>query len=680
MKTPAPQKRKTKPIQLTQNSLQLPIRFFPITVGLLTLIGFLLRVINISKLSLWVDEYVHVTRADEFVRGLGPLFTDDNNGILYTLFILPFYALFENNAFWARLPSVLFGTAAIPLTYYLGKQLFSRYVGLTGAFLQAFSLYLVYWSRLARNYAIFEFFYLGLLLVFWMAWESKKAQAGSGNIWDRLGLDKRYALLLAPALILSLLAHQLSFFFVFTVGLYSILRGTGQLIQHKKAAFRDKNVWLMVPALLGSILVFTPAPAPLMRNVLGGFLPAQVVEWVIPNWSRLGELWAGDKRMEVFDIYKNVLTFDYPYLYLTAIAGLAAGFFIRKKSALFMLTAWVLPFFLMSFVFRDPSLPRYLVFIYPLFLLSAGTLAHGLFVDLPRRLQWGRSLRLLAAAAPFVLLLPAVRWAGLYKLVGVEQKEGFLGDKKLSVWGFTNWKDAGEYVRRRAQPGDVVMSTVPDAVSLYLNRDDIVRFRQKFYDGEKKDYVIYPPATGPAPSAQTPEDLVKTVLNHPRGWLLADYYINNILTDPKAREYVFQNFTFHFDGSPDGSVYVFSWDHAKPRNYAGNLLLEIGKNDSHPATPEMNLNIPAQALAGPKVKMVLIAQGVNYQDEAMMDINKKGRFWIPANKTDGVERLEFEVDRNLFQPGNNVVQIGYNTKLIHDRVKGCVFYNIQVVP
>jgi len=107
---------------------------------ILATFSFIIRVIHIGELSLWVDEYVHIRRSKNWLQGTGPLFADDNNGILYTIFIVPFHALFGVTPFWGRFPSVLFGTTAVLLTYVLGTKLINSYVGYLSSFFMAFSL------------------------------------------------------------------------------------------------------------------------------------------------------------------------------------------------------------------------------------------------------------------------------------------------------------------------------------------------------------------------------------------------------------------------------------------------------------------------------------------------------------------------------------------------------------
>ncbi len=144
-----------------------------VILGLL-LVGLLLRILNLDALSLWVDEFVHVNRADNYLNGTGTLFTEDNNGILYTMFLLPLFKVLGSTAFIARLPSVLFGVGMIYLTYRIAARLFNQYIGVLSAFGVTFSIYLIFWSRIGRNYAIFEFFYLFFFWLFLKVFEGRE--------------------------------------------------------------------------------------------------------------------------------------------------------------------------------------------------------------------------------------------------------------------------------------------------------------------------------------------------------------------------------------------------------------------------------------------------------------------------------------------------------------------------
>ncbi len=66
-----------------------------------------------------------------------------------------------------RLPAALVGIALIPLSFAFGKRLFGTKVGLVLAALVTFSVWDIEFSRYARMYAPFGFFYLLTLLLIW---------------------------------------------------------------------------------------------------------------------------------------------------------------------------------------------------------------------------------------------------------------------------------------------------------------------------------------------------------------------------------------------------------------------------------------------------------------------------------------------------------------------------------
>jgi hypothetical protein len=75
--------------------------------------------------------------------------------------------LFGLNEFSLRLPSVLFGVAAIFAAYLLGKAVFNRPIGLLTAAVMAFSMWEIEISRYARFYTAFQFMYIVSLFCFY---------------------------------------------------------------------------------------------------------------------------------------------------------------------------------------------------------------------------------------------------------------------------------------------------------------------------------------------------------------------------------------------------------------------------------------------------------------------------------------------------------------------------------
>lgn len=640
----------------------------------LLLTGFILRIIHLDGLSLWIDEFVHVIRARDFNAGTGPLLTDDNNGILLTVVLLPFFKVFGATAFWARFPSVLFGVGSIYLMYRLGERLFNRYVGLVAAFAGTFSLYLIFWSRVARNYSIFIFFFLLLGLVFLKAFENKKEPDATG-FWQKNGISLKYTLLLIPALAASLLSHQLTFFFAFSVGTYALIIAIRKIIRGEEDRFRNKYFWLGV-ASLPLLLLILPGVNDLLRGPLSALLSKQQIDWILPQSARLSELWA-KQPWEAFGIYHGVLRYDPTLLYFPAVAGLVLAFRLRFNAAAWLAGSVLTPFLLMSFLFREPALPRYFVFVYPWFLISAAAFFYWLFEYLTGKMLQATSntSRYAVLALPFVFVLVSVRWPEVKRLLLDEQKEGHVVNENIAEYNFTNWKNACDFVNRQRKPGDVIMSTVTTAASYYLNDDNVLWFRQRQYDTKLKRYVSNPPEPQQQYSAATYEDLRRTVASAPRGWLLADYYFDNVFIDDDARMFVYKVLQYYPEASPDGSVKVFGWDSSKPPPKQQNLVVQLGKAADKIISGNYNLDIPLQVYNSPVIEMHMRYMGVNSNREALVIFNDDNAVYLPANKGKGIEDQTVVLQKQWLRPGLNKVQILYEEAVQSDPDKGfTVFY------
>jgi 4-amino-4-deoxy-L-arabinose transferase-like glycosyltransferase len=640
------------------------------------LIAFLLRIIHLEALSLWVDEFVHVLRAKNFNNGDGPLLTEDNNGILLTVTMLPFLKIFGATTFWARVPSVLFGVGAIYLLYRLGARLFNRYVGLLAAFAATFSLYLVFWSRMARNYAIFSFFFLLLVWVFLQAFEQKK-DASAASFWERNGLSAKYAMLMLPALAASLLSHQLTFFFVYSVSIYALIIAVQKIVIGSEDQFRNKYLWLGAFSMPLLVLAM-PGVNDLLRAPLSLLLSPEQVDWILPQASRLSELWAS-QPWSSFTVYHGLLRYDLTLLYLPALAGLVVAYKLRPKAGAWLTASIVVPFLLMSFLFREPALPRYFIFVFPWVLLSAAAFFYYLFTVLSQKV-WpnaSNSMQYALMIFPFVFMLGSVRWSELKQFVTAAQREGHVVDSNIAEFNFTNWIDPCDFVKRKKQPGDVLMSTVSSAAAYYLQDDQVLWFRQMNYDTKQKKYVSNAPALGKKYSAATFEDFKRTVESAPRGWLLADYYFDIVFVDDRARMYAYQNLQYYPEASPDGSVRVFGWDHSKPRPQQQNMVVQLGKSSNKIASEHFMIGIPTPVYQSPTVFMKIRYQNVNSNREALVIFNDDNAVYLPPNAGKGVEEQLIELQKSWIKPGQNKVQVMYEEAVTDDPDKGFTVYYID---
>src|SRR4029079_13021536 len=82
-----------------------------------------------------------------------------------------------SNPEWLRLPSLLAGTASIPLLYLVGKRLLGRADAVGAAALVALSPFMIYYSTEARAYSLMIFFLIVSTLAL------LRALAGRGTGW-----------------------------------------------------------------------------------------------------------------------------------------------------------------------------------------------------------------------------------------------------------------------------------------------------------------------------------------------------------------------------------------------------------------------------------------------------------------------------------------------------------------
>ena len=120
----------------------------------LTVLGMALRWLGLGRESLWMDE-LQTLRAALLPWGeLAMERLSAGHAPLYFLLMKPWIAVFGASETALRLPSLLLGTATIPLNYLLGRQAVSRTVGLFAACGIAVSAINIEYAQEARPYTL----------------------------------------------------------------------------------------------------------------------------------------------------------------------------------------------------------------------------------------------------------------------------------------------------------------------------------------------------------------------------------------------------------------------------------------------------------------------------------------------------------------------------------------------
>ncbi len=125
-----------------------------VALGVATVAGALLRFVDLTAESLWIDEiwsgYVVSGSPADIVRRL---IAEDIHPPLFHLLEWPFPRLFGVDL-GLRLPSAIFGVLAVPALFAVGRRLFDERTGLLAAVLLALSPFAVHAGRDARHYSL----------------------------------------------------------------------------------------------------------------------------------------------------------------------------------------------------------------------------------------------------------------------------------------------------------------------------------------------------------------------------------------------------------------------------------------------------------------------------------------------------------------------------------------------
>ena len=126
-----------------------------ILVGLVTIVGATLRLTDLGRFSFWIDELITVCSADS-IHDVATFFTPACGNMHPPLdfLLVKWWSLGGRDEVWLRMLPALFGVAAIPVVYQLGREVAGHAVGLIAAALAACSPFLVPYDRELRMYSL----------------------------------------------------------------------------------------------------------------------------------------------------------------------------------------------------------------------------------------------------------------------------------------------------------------------------------------------------------------------------------------------------------------------------------------------------------------------------------------------------------------------------------------------
>lgn len=233
-----------------------------LVVLLIVLVGFVLRLVNFTEMSLSNDELSAIARlnystfSDLIEYGV----KTDGHPAGVQMFLYYWTSIFGNSPFAVRLPFILAGTISIFFAYLIAKKWFNSTVGLYSAAAFAFLEYPIFYSQLARPYSFGLLF--SLINLYY---------------WSKIFLEKKYNfkyyLFFAFSAALCAYTHYFSLLNTVVLGIFSVF-------------FLNKsNIRFFIVSIIISVLMYIPHIKIFLYQFgvggVGGWLPKPDNDWIL---------------------------------------------------------------------------------------------------------------------------------------------------------------------------------------------------------------------------------------------------------------------------------------------------------------------------------------------------------------------------------------------------------------
>ena len=429
--------------------------------------------VTVVSLSFLLGQSLRLDEAQSFFQTartpsrLLELVAQDVHVPLYHLLLHVWSVAFGNGVATARILSLLFFAATIPVVYLIGKENFSRRIGLTAALLITISPFMNWYGSEARMYTLLTFMTVLNQLYFMRAWKK------GGNSWIGYGVTA----------VLGMYSH---YFFALVLVTQAIFYLTHRKSFQEGALKRLTAVAVAVGVALAPWLYFV-----FLQGSASSTKPQLAKPTSVDLFNTFSQFLFGFQTNYINTIIVSL----WPILVLLSFLTLQ-----RKKkmdsSAMYFAYAGIIPIvfaFLFSIGVRPLYLSRYLIVCLPALYLFIASVFSSYSTKF--RLLLGAFLVLTMAGTLYVEIVSPL----------TPVKENYLG--------------ATRYLEKNAEPQDVVLVSAPFTIYpidyYYVGRASVLTL--PLWDRNKA-------GSAPAFNAQTlPGEVMKVTSDKQYAWLLLSY-------------------------------------------------------------------------------------------------------------------------------------------------------------
>lgn len=312
----------------------------------ITLLGFFLRLYHLGYQSIWLDEGASFGYIQDTFSGTWSKAVESKQAPLHMV-VLHFMNIFSSSEFSLRLPSAIFGTLTIPVTYLIGKRIFGKEEGIISAFLLSISMMHLWYSQEARMYAQMVLFASLSLYLFYVA-----VHDNNRKIW----------VLYVFFSTLAFYSHYYAVFVFIPEAIFYLLLCVS-IPAYKKKSLSLQDIPSLKGFLLGMLALFIstlPLMVPFIQQAISRTSGT-------PTWG-IGQSASFLPTMLV-EFSTKVPLSSVLFILLFIIGIIVAG--IRQKEQCAYLSIYIFIPLVASYILAAsmPFSPRYLLFLLPAYLV-----------------------------------------------------------------------------------------------------------------------------------------------------------------------------------------------------------------------------------------------------------------------------------------------------------------------
>ena len=428
-------------------------------LAIILVAGFLIRVLSLSEANFGSDELFHVYAALSIINSGEPILPSGfyySRSLMFTELVAISANIFGMSEFSARIPSVIFGVLTIFLVYLVTKRLFNENGALFAAFLTAFAVIEVVFSRETRMYSMFQFTNLAFLFSFFILITTKAQE--NNKRWKYFFIEFKnikcavnyFALIACVFFAYISIKLQILFLISFAAAILFAYFYFYLLLDK----LRKELLVLGIAGIVVLLLLFS------FSDLFKGYLEfaTKPLSWAEGNASNI-------------KYYRDYLTENFPFLFGLLPISMVFLYPKKKKEIAFLAVCFFIPLIIHSFL--PTKADRYIYYILPILFIVQGVIisivCKHLFQSIKERLSgnnngmsYAVSIMVLVGSLFFFIL--STPW--FYQSIKYH-KQAF--GMHYGVAHF-HWQEAMRYVENSGSENDIIFSSLPLYSMYYSNR------------------------------------------------------------------------------------------------------------------------------------------------------------------------------------------------------------------